>query len=146
MLTFQSLRPFQELEHNEVICHATLLRNRFGTASSSFKMAINIALETNSNDELIQMLKNFITIKHQANKDLSRYNANELCDTINEDIKTNNESDKISPLQQQLISQISDPKVTKICGALSKKRLKSFTEALINELILKKLIMVKQVQ
>ncbi|KAF0560709.1 protein far1-related sequence 5-like [Gigaspora margarita] len=80
ILTFQSLRQFQELKHNEVIYCATPLRNRFEIAFS--------------------------------------------------DIKTNNESDEISPLQQQLISQISDPKVTKICGAPSKKRLKSFTEVL----------------
>ncbi|RIB06498.1 hypothetical protein C2G38_2277415 [Gigaspora rosea] len=133
MLTFQSLRQFQELEHNEVICHATPLRNRFGIAFFVSKTAIHIALETNSDDELIRMLKNFITIKRQANKDLSRYNSNDLSDlsnTINEDIKTNNESDEISPLQQQLISQIADPKVTKIRGAPSKKRLKSFTKVL----------------
>ncbi|KAF0493194.1 protein far1-related sequence 5-like [Gigaspora margarita] len=90
---------FQELEHNEVIYCATPLRNQFGIAFSVSKTAINIALETNSNDELIQMLKNFITIKRQANKDLSRYNFNDLYDTINKNIKTNNESDEISPLQ-----------------------------------------------
>ncbi|RIB26017.1 hypothetical protein C2G38_2164473 [Gigaspora rosea] len=88
-----------ELEHNYVICHATPLRNHFEIAFSVSKTAINIALKTNSNDELIRMLKNFITIKYQTNKDLSRYNTNDLCDTINVNIKTNNESDKISPLQ-----------------------------------------------
>ncbi|CAG8695079.1 7826_t:CDS:2, partial [Cetraspora pellucida] len=58
--TLKSLQQFQKLEHNEAIHYATSLRNWFGIAFSVSKTAINIALETNSDEELIQMLKNFI--------------------------------------------------------------------------------------
>ncbi|CAG8640250.1 8401_t:CDS:1, partial [Cetraspora pellucida] len=68
-------------------------------------------------------------IKQQTCKDLSRCNSNNLCDNTNKnDIK--NESDKVVPLQQQLISQITDSKVVKIHGTPSKKRMKSFVEVL----------------
>ncbi|KAF0424029.1 protein far1-related sequence 5-like [Gigaspora margarita] len=86
--------------------------NQFGVAFSIFKTAINIALETNSNKELIQ--------------DLS-YNINNSYDNTNE--KTN-ESEEVVLLQQQFINQITDLKVVKIRGALSKKRMKSFTKVL----------------
>ncbi|CAG8819075.1 18499_t:CDS:2, partial [Gigaspora margarita] len=91
-----------KLEHHNVICHATPLRNWFGIAFSVSKTAINIALETNSDEELIRMLKNFITVKQQTYE--------------------------VVPLQQQLISQITEPKIVKIRGAPSKKKMKSFTE------------------
>ncbi|CAG8697094.1 9992_t:CDS:1, partial [Scutellospora calospora] len=118
-----------KLEHNEVIYHTTFLRNQFRIAFSVSKTAINIALETNSNKELIQILKNFIIVKQQAYKDSSRCNSNNSCDNTNENNITN-ELDEIVPLQQQLINQITDPKVVKICNTLSKKRMKSFTEIL----------------
>ncbi|CAG8678910.1 28796_t:CDS:2 [Gigaspora margarita] len=92
---------FQKLEYNEIIRRTTPLKNRFGVAFSISKTAINIALETNSDEELIQMLKNFIAIKRQ-----------------------------VVPLQQQFINQITDLNVVKICGAPFKKKLKSFTEVL----------------
>ncbi|RIB23008.1 hypothetical protein C2G38_2172484 [Gigaspora rosea] len=124
--TFQNLQQFQKLEHNEIIHRTTSLRNRFGVAFSISKTAINIALETNSDEELIRMLKNFIAIKWQGFEDLS-CNVNNLYDNTNE--KTG-ESEEMVPLQQQFINQITDLKVVKIRGAPSKKRMKSFTEVL----------------
>ncbi|KAF0443469.1 protein far1-related sequence 5-like [Gigaspora margarita] len=121
--TLQSLRQFQKLEHHDVICYATPLRNWFGIAFSVSKTAINIALETNSNEELIRMLKNFITVKRQTCKDSTRSDSNNSCED-----STKNESDEVVPLQQQLIGQITESKVVKIRGAPSKKRMKSFTE------------------
>ncbi|CAG8827076.1 10056_t:CDS:2, partial [Gigaspora margarita] len=58
--------------------------------------------KTNSDEELIRILKNFITVKWQTCKDSTRSNSNNSC------------KDK--------------PKVVKICGAPSKKRMKSFME------------------
>ncbi|CAG8536409.1 16810_t:CDS:2 [Cetraspora pellucida] len=119
--------PFQKLEHNKIIHHTTPLRNQFGIAFSISKTAINIALETNSDEKLIRMLKNFITIKWQGCED-SSCNANNSCDNTNESVMKNGKSDEVVPLQRQLINQITDPKVVKIHGALSKKRIKSITE------------------
>ncbi|CAG8853671.1 4553_t:CDS:2, partial [Gigaspora margarita] len=76
--------------------------NRFGIAFSVSKTAINIALETNNS---------------------TRSDSNNLCKN-----STKNVSDEVVPLQQQLIGQITEPKVVKIHGAPSKKRMKSFTE------------------
>ncbi|RIB26622.1 hypothetical protein C2G38_2162830 [Gigaspora rosea] len=114
--TLQSLRQFQKLEHHDVIRYAIPLRNRFGIAFSVSKTTINIALKTNSDEELIQMLKNFITVKWQTCKDSTRSDFNNSYEVV--------------PLQQQLIGQITEPKVVKIRGAPSKKRMKSFTEEL----------------
>ncbi|CAG8605534.1 10997_t:CDS:2, partial [Cetraspora pellucida] len=106
IFTLQSLQQFQKLEHNEAIHHATPLRNQFEIAFSVSKTAINIVLKTNSDEEC---------------------NSNNSYDNTNKnDIK--NELDKVVPLQQQLISQITDSKVVKICGASFKKRIKSFVE------------------
>ncbi|CAG8639905.1 7803_t:CDS:2, partial [Racocetra persica] len=91
--TFQSLRQFQKLEHNDIICHATPLRNQFGIAFSVSKTAINIALETKSDEKLIQMLKNFITVKRQACKVSTRHDSNNSCDN-----NTKNESDEVVSL------------------------------------------------
>ncbi|CAG8826527.1 36842_t:CDS:2 [Gigaspora margarita] len=124
--TFQNLQQFQKLEHNEIIHCTTPLRNRFGVAFSISKTAINIALETNSDKKLIRMLKNFIAIKRQGFED-SSCNINNSYDNTNE--KTD-ESEEVVPLQQQFINQITDPNIVMICGAPSKKRLKSFTEVL----------------
>ncbi|CAG8735077.1 30001_t:CDS:2 [Gigaspora margarita] len=66
------------------------------------KTAINIALETNNS---------------------TRSDSNNSCKN-----STKNESYEVVPLQQQLISQITEPKVVKICSAPFKKRMKSFTE------------------
>jgi hypothetical protein len=40
-----------------------LKRNKFGVAFSIMKTAINIALETESNSELVKLLKDFISTK-----------------------------------------------------------------------------------
>ncbi|CAG8819336.1 10566_t:CDS:2, partial [Cetraspora pellucida] len=95
---FQNLQQFQKLEYNEIIHYTTPLRNQFGIAFSISKTAINIALETNSDKELIRMLKNFIIIKWQGCKD-SSFNANNSYDNTNESVIKNSESDKIVPLQ-----------------------------------------------
>ncbi|RGB24132.1 hypothetical protein C1646_773510 [Rhizophagus diaphanus] len=63
-------------------------------------MAINIALKTKSDNELVQLLKNFILSKKSHN----------------------------IPLQQYLIDRITEPHVTKIQSAPCKKRIKSTIE------------------
>ncbi|CAG8558183.1 14377_t:CDS:2, partial [Racocetra fulgida] len=123
-ITLKSLLNGVKLEHNDVIRHATPLRNQFEIAFSVFKTAINIVLEVKSDEELIQMLKNFIIIKWQA-KVSTRHDSNNSCND-----NTKNELDKVVPLQQQLISQITEPKVVKIHSAPSKKKIKSFAEVL----------------
>ncbi|RIA91753.1 hypothetical protein C1645_821587 [Glomus cerebriforme] len=44
------------------------MQNRFGIAFSTAKTAINIALETGSDNKLVKLLKDFISIK-QRNHD-----------------------------------------------------------------------------
>ena len=119
--TLESLRHIQGSDHKENIQQVISQRNRFGVAFSTAKTAINIALETKSDNELVQLLKNFI---------LSKKNRNE--ENLEEDIaaeSNNNKSDnEIVPLQQHLIAQITDPHVTKIRGAPCKKRIRSVME------------------
>ncbi|CAG8741804.1 41903_t:CDS:2, partial [Gigaspora margarita] len=68
---------------------------------STAKTAINITLESKSDDELVQLLKNFISAKR-----------NVCNDNLGE--KENNEpKDGIIALQWHLIDQTSDPHVTK---------------------------------
>ncbi|RGB32209.1 hypothetical protein C1646_763143, partial [Rhizophagus diaphanus] len=64
---------------------------------STAKMAINVALETKSDNELVQLLKNFILSKKSHNSNL--------------EMRSNDQDNK--------------PHVTKIQGALCKKRIKS---------------------
>jgi len=63
--TFQNLHYIQGSNHDEVVQRSTHShqRNRFGIAFSTAKTAVNVALETNSNHELIQLLKDFIKAK-----------------------------------------------------------------------------------
>ncbi|CAG8672965.1 22025_t:CDS:2, partial [Racocetra persica] len=93
-------------------------KNKFGVVFSIAKTAINIALETKSDNELVQLLKNFISTKRSI-------------DNINSEKIDNNETwdkDGITSLQQHLIDQTNDPHVTKIRGTLSKKRMKNVIE------------------
>ena len=86
------------------------------------KMAINIALETKSDNELIRLLKDFISSKKNHNED----NFEENVPTENnENIQNDN---RIVPLRQHLIPQITNPHVTKIRGAPCKKRIKGAME------------------
>ena len=84
----------QRSNHNEVICQNTNQRNKFGIAFSTAKTAVNIALETNSNRELIQLLIDFIEAKRE--KDVNNN------DNVNHDIveinESNQENDNIVPL------------------------------------------------
>ncbi|CAG8662539.1 13577_t:CDS:10 [Gigaspora margarita] len=77
------------------------------------KTAINIALEIKNNDELVQLLKNFISAKRNPG---ANNNSNEI------------DENGIITLNQHLIDQTSDPHVTKIRGAPRKKRIKSAIE------------------
>ncbi|KAF0483172.1 protein far1-related sequence 5-like [Gigaspora margarita] len=88
-------------------------------AFSTAKTAINIALETKSDDELVQLLKNFISAKRNPG---ANNNSNEI---VNSEAQDKN---SIITLNQHLIDQTSDPHVTKIRGALRKKRIKSAIE------------------
>ncbi|CAG8598894.1 1769_t:CDS:2 [Cetraspora pellucida] len=79
-------------------------KDRFGIVFSTTKTAINIVLETKSNDELIQILKNFILIKQNS------------CNKNNnsESVENNQGNDGIITLQQDLIEQTNDLHLTKI--------------------------------
>ena len=106
---------------NEAIRRIVPQRNRFGIAFSTAKTAINLALETNSDSELIRLLTDFIAIKRQ--------NHNEKGGGDNNlEANISRKEDDIVPLQLDLINQITDPNVTKIRGAPCKKRIKSAIE------------------
>ena len=120
--TLQSLRYFQGVEHiqpNEIMRQNNSKRNRFGVAFSTAKTAINVALETKTDEELIKILKDFIAAKHDHT------NNNLEVNNYTEDQSRQDTSNIIIPLQQHLIEQITNPNVTKIRGVPSKKRLKS---------------------
>ncbi|RIA86918.1 hypothetical protein C1645_828565 [Glomus cerebriforme] len=71
---------------------------------------INIALETGSDNELVKLLKDFISIK-QRNHDNNNTESTEH----------HQNNDDIVPLQQILIDKITDSHVTKVRGASRKK-------------------------
>ncbi|CAG8709273.1 1167_t:CDS:2 [Funneliformis caledonium] len=102
-----------------------LQKNRFEVAFSITKTAINIALETESDNELVKLLKNFILIKQNNHNGINSKNNIGI-----ESIESNDNNDNIISLQQHLINQTTDPNVTKIRGVLCKRRLKSAIERL----------------
>ena len=116
--TLKSLKHIQGSDHKENIQKIIPQRNRFGIAFSTAKTAINVALETKSDNELVRLLKDFISSKKNHNED----NFEENVPTENnENIQNDN---RIVPLRQHLISQITNPHVTKIRGASCKKESK----------------------
>ncbi|KAF0534392.1 protein far1-related sequence 5-like [Gigaspora margarita] len=125
---FQSLHNFSQFDnylYNEINHKRILQRNRYGIAFSAAKTAINIALETNKDAELVQILKEFITANQKKHKDDMEETKNDL------GIEDNNliqDASEVIPLQQHLIDQLTNPNVTKIRGAPCKKRIKSITE------------------
>jgi hypothetical protein len=64
--TLQSLRQLQGSCHKENAQRIIPQRNRFGIAFSTAKTAINIALETRSDTELVKLLKDFILNKQRS--------------------------------------------------------------------------------
>ncbi|RIB16082.1 hypothetical protein C2G38_2038865 [Gigaspora rosea] len=106
-------------------------RNKFRVAFSTAKTAINIALETKSDDELVRLLKDFILDK----RSISNNNNN------SEEIESSEiqNKDGIKTLQQHLIDQTNDPHVTKIRGAPSKKRIQSAIEMLKGKTIVQEI-------
>ncbi|POG77430.1 hypothetical protein GLOIN_2v1767734 [Rhizophagus irregularis DAOM 181602=DAOM 197198] len=112
-----NLHCIQKFDYNKVIRQNTNQRNRFEIAFFIAKTAVNIALETNSNCELIQLLKDFIEAKREQN-----VNNN---DNVNHDIveinESNQENNNIVLLQKNLIEQITSPHMIKVRGASSKK-------------------------
>jgi hypothetical protein len=121
--TLQSLHNFQGVEYdkNETTRQNNPKRNRFGVAFSTAKVAVNVALETNSDHELVQILKDFIAAKRE---DERRNNHNNT-----EDNDVIDEAGDIVPLQKNLIEKTTNPNVTRIRGAPSKRRLKSALES-----------------
>ncbi|CAG8673550.1 19883_t:CDS:2 [Racocetra fulgida] len=103
----QSLRNFQSIGHQSNIQRIIPQKNKFGIAFSTAKMAINVALETKSDDELIQLLKTFILTKQNS------HNKNDNLEEA-ESSENNLNSDSIITLQQDLIKQTNDLHVTKI--------------------------------
>ncbi|POG69478.1 hypothetical protein GLOIN_2v1776934 [Rhizophagus irregularis DAOM 181602=DAOM 197198] len=98
-------------------------------AFSTAKTAINVALKTKTDEELIKILKDFIAAKHEIQSERNDHTNNNLeVNNYTEDQLRQDTSNIIIPLQQHLIGQITNPNVTKIQGAPSKKRLKSAME------------------
>uniref|UniRef100_U9TXH1 MULE transposase domain-containing protein n=1 Tax=Rhizophagus irregularis (strain DAOM 181602 / DAOM 197198 / MUCL 43194) TaxID=747089 RepID=U9TXH1_RHIID len=102
--TLQGLRHIQQSGYKENVQQIVPQRNRFGVAFSTAKIAINVALETKSDNELVQLLKDFISSKKNCNGGV-RNNEN------------NQDNNEIVPLQQCLIDEVTDPHVIKIRGA-----------------------------
>ncbi|CAB4390282.1 unnamed protein product [Rhizophagus irregularis] len=123
--TLQNMRHFQGLDDNKNIHQQnTSQRNQFGIAFSMAKTAVNIALETNSDCELIQLMKEFIASKRERSIEVGDDDNLEEINGIERAAQNAN----IISLQKDLIDQITDPNVTKIQGAPSKRRLKSVLE------------------
>ncbi|RIB03039.1 hypothetical protein C2G38_2289356 [Gigaspora rosea] len=118
-LNLQSLRNFQGSNYQASIQRITPQKNRFGVTFSTAKTATNIALETKSDDELVQLLKNFILAKRNPG---ANNNSNEIENSEAQD------ENGIVTLNQHLIDQTRDPHVTKIRGAPRKKIIKSAIE------------------
>ncbi|CAB5309920.1 unnamed protein product [Rhizophagus irregularis] len=118
--TLQSLRQLQGSCHKENAQRIIPQRYRFGVAFSTAKTTINIALETGSDTELVKLLKDFI-----LNKQRSRDGDGIESEIINVVVESNSQ---IVSLQENLINQTTNPYVTKIRGAPSKKRIKSAIE------------------
>ncbi|RIA92049.1 hypothetical protein C1645_846468 [Glomus cerebriforme] len=115
--TLQNLKVIQDSYYDKDIQRIISQRNQFGIAFLTVKTAINIALETGSDNELVKLLKDFISIK-QRNHD----NDN------TESIKHHQNNDDIISLQQILIDETTDPHVTKVRGTSRKKRIKGNIE------------------
>ncbi|EXX76268.1 hypothetical protein RirG_034610 [Rhizophagus irregularis DAOM 197198w] len=118
--TLQSPRQLQGSYHKENAQRIIPQKNRFSVAFSTAKTAINIALETGSDTELVKLLKDFI-----LNKQRSRDGDGIESEIINVVVESNSQ---IVSLQENLINQTTNPYVTKIRGAPSKKRIKSAIE------------------
>ncbi|CAB4393956.1 unnamed protein product [Rhizophagus irregularis] len=131
--TLQSLQQFQRSDHNEIIINKNLpQRNRFGIAFSTAKTAVNIAIETNSDVELIRLLKEFIATKRGGDGDGDRNgngDDNGNGNSNDNEIEINKDINDIVPLQEHLINNVTNPNVTRIRGAPSKKRIKSAIES-----------------
>ncbi|CAB5345802.1 unnamed protein product [Rhizophagus irregularis] len=124
--TLQSLKKhFQGSYNNKIIQQIIPKRNKFGVAFSTAKTAINIALETGCDNELVKLLRDFISTKQRSRNAVDLENNMEV-ENIDHDENQNN----ILPLQQQLIDITADPYVTKIRGAPCKKRMKSSIEVM----------------
>jgi hypothetical protein len=124
--TLQSLRHIQQSNHKENVQQILPQRNRFGVAFSTAKTAINVALKTKSDNELVQLLKDFISSKKNRNSDV-RNNEN------------NQDNNEIVSLQQCLIDEVTDPHVTKIRDAPCKKRIKSAIEISNNKKVMREI-------
>ncbi|PKC51990.1 hypothetical protein RhiirA1_482513 [Rhizophagus irregularis] len=110
--TLQSLHHFQGvIKDNKITRQNNSKRNRFGVAFSTAKTAINVALNTKTDGELIKILKDFIAAKHE--KQSEGNDANNILDYT----------------ADQLLGQdVTNPNVTKIHEVPSKKRLKNAIE------------------
>ncbi|PKK64588.1 hypothetical protein RhiirC2_787281 [Rhizophagus irregularis] len=88
------LHCIQKFDYNKVICQNTNQRNRFEIVFFIAKTAVNIALETNSDCELIQLLKDFIEAKREQNVN-NNDNVNHNIVEINKSNQENNNIEKI---------------------------------------------------
>ncbi|CAB5179408.1 unnamed protein product [Rhizophagus irregularis] len=104
--TLQSPRQLQGSYHKENAQRIIPQKNRFSVAFSTAKTAINIALETGSDTELVKLLKDFI-----LNKQRSCDGDGIESEIINVVVESNSQ---IVSLQENLINQTTNLYVTKI--------------------------------
>ncbi|CAB5391678.1 hypothetical protein RhiirA5_440619 [Rhizophagus irregularis] len=96
--TLQSLHHFQGvIKDNKITRQNNSKRNRFGVAFSTAKTAINVALNTKTDGELIKILKDFIAAKHE--KQSEGNDANNILDYTADQLLGQDVSNKIIPLQ-----------------------------------------------
>ncbi|UZO24027.1 uncharacterized protein OCT59_016354 [Rhizophagus irregularis] len=95
--TLQSLHHFQGVKDNKITRQNNSKRNRFGVAFSTAKTAINVALNTKTDGELIKILKDFIAAKYE--KQSEGDDANNILDYTADQLLGQDVSNKIIPLQ-----------------------------------------------
>ena len=116
--TLQSLHNLQGSNSNEKVDQKISQRNQFGAAFSVAKTAVNIALESNKDGELIQLLKGFIAEQQRIRDgEDNTYNITE-----------NGIADQNDHGLVHLINQTTNPHVTRIRGAPCKRRMKNGME------------------
>ncbi|GBC34911.2 hypothetical protein GLOIN_2v1482617 [Rhizophagus irregularis DAOM 181602=DAOM 197198] len=95
-------------------------------------LILNITLKTNSNCKLIQLLKEFIAIKHERSTEVGDDNNLEEINDIKRAVQNTN----IISLQKDLINQIIDSSIIKIWKITFKRRLKSMLELLKRKILI----------
>ncbi|CAG8542181.1 3126_t:CDS:2, partial [Scutellospora calospora] len=125
---FQSISGFDKPDCNKVDHKYISQRNRYRIAFSTAKVAINVALETNKDAELVQLLKDFITANQKEHNTKETEETKEINSVENNNSNQDQKTSEVIPLQQHLIDQITSLQVTRICDTSCKKRIKAVIE------------------